>query len=198
MSKRRKWDIRTGRTVYDNPWINVREYQAVAPTGADALYGLVHMKRLALGVLPIESDGSILLVGQERFPFGSWSWELPEGGGGHDDPPILTAQRELAEECGLKAAGWAELMRDVHLSNSVTDERAWGYLAWDLSPETGFAPDASEDLEIMRVPFAEAVRMAVSGGITDVISLVMLLKADHLARTGSLPEPVARLLLGGG
>jgi 8-oxo-dGTP pyrophosphatase MutT (NUDIX family) len=197
MSKRRKWDIRTGRTVYDNPWINVREYQAVAPTGANALYGLVHMKNLALGVLPIDSDGSTLLVGQERFTFGRWSWELPEGGGRQDDPPLVSAQRELAEECGLRAAGWSELLRDVQLSNSVTDERAWAYLAWDLSPETGFAPDASEALEIMRVPFAEAVRMAVSGEINDAFSLVMLLKADHLARTGSLPEPVARLLLGG-
>ena len=197
MSTRRKWDIRTGRTVYDNPWINVREYQAIAPTGADALYGLVHMKNLALGVLPIDSDGSTLLVGQERFTFGRWSWELPEGGGRQDDPPLVSAQRELAEECGLRAAGWSELLRDVQLSNSVTDERAWAYLAWDLSPETGFAPDASEALEIMRVPFAEAVRMAVSGEINDAFSLVMLLKADHLARNGSLPEPVARLLLGG-
>jgi len=197
MSKRRKWDIRTGRTVYDNPWINVREYQAVAPTGADALYGLVHMKNLALGVLPIDSDGSTLLVGQERFTFGRWSWELPEGGGRQDDPPLQSAQRELAEECGLRAGGWSELLRDVQLSNSVTDERAWAYLAWDLSPEPGFAPDASEALEIMRGPFAEAVRMAVSGEINDAFSLVMLLKADHLARTGYLPEPVARLLLGG-
>jgi 8-oxo-dGTP pyrophosphatase MutT (NUDIX family) len=197
MSKRRKWDIRTGRTVYDNPWINVREYQAVAPTGADALYGLVHMKNHAIGVLPIDSDGSTLLVGQERFTFGRWSWELPEGGGGQEDPPLQSAQRELAEECGLRAAGWSELLCDVQLSNSVTDERAWAYLAWDLSPETGFAPDASEALEIMRVPFAEAVRMGVSGEINDAFSLVMLLKADHLARTGALPEPVARLLLGG-
>jgi 8-oxo-dGTP pyrophosphatase MutT (NUDIX family) len=196
MSKRRKWDIRTGRTVYDNPWISVREYQAVAPTGADALYGLVHMKRLALGVLPIDSDGSTFLVGQERFAFGRWSWELPEGGGGDDAPPLHSAQRELAEECGLRAGQWSELLRDVQLSNSVTDERAWAYLAWDLSPETGFAPDASEDLEIMRVPFAEAVRMAVSGEINDAFSLAMLLKADHLARTGCLPEPVARILVG--
>ena len=83
------------------------------------------------------------------------------------------------------------------MSNSVTDERAWAYLAWDFAPEGAYAPDAVEDLEIMRVPFTEAVRMAVAGEIRDAFSLVMLLKADHLARTGSLPEPVARLMLGG-
>jgi 8-oxo-dGTP pyrophosphatase MutT (NUDIX family) len=194
-TRRRKWDIRTGRTVYDNRWINVREYEAIAPTGAPAQYGLVHMKRLALGVLPIDADGNTILVGQERFPFGRWSWELPEGGGSHDDPPVLSAQRELAEECNLKADNWHELFRDVHLSNSVTDETAWAYLAWDLSPDTSLPRDPSEDLEIMRVPFAEALRMAVSGEITDVFSLVMLLKADHLARTGALPAPAAKLLL---
>lgn len=194
MKTRRKWDIRTARTVYDNPWINVREYQAIAPTGANALYGLVHMKKLAVGVVPIDADGSTLLVGQDRFAFGRWSWELPEGGGDLAQPPIEAARRELAEECRLQAAGWAELFRDVHLSNSVTDERAWAYLAWDLAPDEAHPPDAVEDLEIMRVPFAEALRMAVSGEINDAFSLVMLLKVDHLARAGGLPAPVAKLL----
>ncbi|MDZ4761150.1 MAG: NUDIX hydrolase [Alphaproteobacteria bacterium] len=191
------WTIRSGRTVYDNAWITVREYETQAPTGAPAGYGLVHMKNLALGVLPIDAEGRTILVGQQRFPFGRYSWELPEGGGKESASPLSGAQRELSEEAGLKARNWLPLLRDVHLSNSVTDERAYAFLAWDLSPDTSHSKDVSEDLTIRFVPFADAVGMAVSGEITDVFSLVMLLKTDHLARTGALPGPLAELLQGG-
>ena len=191
------WAIRAARTVYDNPWLRVREYEAVAPTGADALYGLVHMKKLALGVLPIDEDGSTRLVGQMRFTFGRYSWELPEGGGAEDAPPIEGAARELAEETGLSAGRWLPLLEDVHLSNSVTDERAYAFLAWDLAA-CAFAPgDACEELSVRRVAFGEAVRMAASGEISDAFSLVMLLKADHLLRSGALPDDLSQRMLRG-
>ena len=90
------------------------------------------------------------------------------------------------------------LFSDVHLSNSVTAERAYAFLAWDLEADASWEKDASEDLAVRYVPFSAAVRMAVSGEINDAFSLVMLLKADHLARTGALPEAVQRLILLGG
>lgn len=189
-----KWRIRSAKTVYTNRWISVREYNTVAPTGADALYGLVHMHNLALGVLPIDHEGKTVLVGQERFPFGRYSWELPEGGGPEEVAPLESAQRELAEECGLKAENWLPLLADVHLSNSVTDERAYAYVAWDLSPDGRFQADSSEELSVRRVSFAEAVKMAASGEITDAFTLVMLFKADHLLRTGGLPPELAKLM----
>jgi 8-oxo-dGTP pyrophosphatase MutT (NUDIX family) len=192
----RKWTIKSARTVYANRWISLREYQTVAPTGADALYGLVHMHNLALGVLPIDEDGCTILIGQERFSFGRYSWELPEGGGDPEGSSLEGARRELSEEAGLKAEHWLPLLEDVHLSNSVTDERAYAFLAWGLSPDQSFDRDSSEELSVRRVSFAEAVGMAVSGEITDAFSLVMLLKADHLLRTGALPGDLARLLQG--
>jgi 8-oxo-dGTP pyrophosphatase MutT (NUDIX family) len=188
------WRIKSARTVYSNKWISVREYQAVAPTGADALYGMVHPNNLALGVLPIDEQGNTILVGQQRFPFGRYSWELPEGGGPENLPPLESAQRELAEECRLQAAHWLPLVSDMHMSNSVTDERAYAFLAWGLSPDDSFARDSSEELSVRRVPFTDAVKMAISGEITDAFSLVMLLKADHLLRTGGLPSELSRLM----
>lgn len=193
----KKWRIKSARTVYANKWISVREYQTVAPTGADAVYGLVHMHNLALGVLPIDHEGKTILVGQERFPFGRYSWELPEGGGPEEVAPLESAQRELAEETGLKAENWLPLLADVHLSNSVTDERAYAYVAWDLAPDGRFAADSSEELSVRRVSFAEAVKMAASGEITDAFTLVMLFKADHLLRTGGLPPELAKLMRAG-
>ncbi len=195
MTTKPNWAIREGRTVYENRWIRVREYQAVAPTGAPALYGLVHMKNLALGVVPIDDEGCTFLVGQARFTFGRYSWELPEGGGPVEAPPLDGAVRELAEETGLQAANWLPLLADVHLSNSVTDERSYAWIAWGLSPSEDTEKDDSEELELRRVPFQQAVAMAVSGEITDGFTLVMLLKADHLARTGALPEALAALML---
>ena len=191
---RKPWRIKSVRTVYNNRWIAVREYQTVAPTGADALYGLVHPHNLALGVLPIDENGHTVLVGQQRFPFGRYSWELPEGGGPENLPPLEGAQRELSEECGLKAEHWLPLLSDIHMSNSVTDERAYAFLAWGLSADERFQKDSVEELSVRRVPFTDAVKMAVSGEITDAFSLVMLLKADHLLRTGGLPSELARLL----
>jgi 8-oxo-dGTP pyrophosphatase MutT (NUDIX family) len=189
------WRIKSARTVFNNPWVMVREYETVAPTGADATYGLVHMHNHALGILPIDADGHTILIGQQRFTFGRYSWELPEGGGPKDMSPLEGAQRELAEEAGLKAEHWLPLLADVHLSNSITDERAFAFIAWGLSPDHSFAKDSSEELSVRRVPFAEAVKMAVSGEITDGFSLVMLLKADHLLRTGALPPELASLML---
>ncbi len=188
------WRIKSVRTVYTNKWIAVREYQAVAPTGADAVYGLVHPHNLAIGVLPIDAEGHTFLVGQERFTLGRYSWELPEGGGPEHVPPLESARRELGEECGLKADNWLPLFGDVHLGNSLTDERAYAFIAWNLSPEGSFQPDSSEELSLRRVPFADAVKMAVSGEITDGFSLVMLLKADHLLRTGGLPRELSGLI----
>ncbi len=195
------WRRLAERPVYDNPWIRVTEYDAVAPTGAPALYGLIHFKKLAVGILPLDAQGRTILVGQHRFAFDDYSWELPEGGGDRDIDPLESAARELSEEAGLKAARWLPILSQVRLSNSVTDEVAHAFLAWELSDDASFAKDAWEDLTVRRVPFHEAVRMAASGEITDAFSLVMLLKADHLLRTGALektlPPDLIELMQGG-
>ncbi len=193
---RKHWRIRSARNVYSNPWICVREYDAVAPTGKPAQYGLVHIRNIAVGVLPIDDEGRTILIGQERFTFGRYSWELPEGGGDPERPPLDSAKRELSEEAGLRADNWFEILADAHTSNSITDERAYAFIAWNLAADTTFAPDGSEDLTVRRVPFKTALRMAETGEITDVFSLVMLLKASHLAMNGQLPEDLTRLLKG--
>lgn len=189
---------RTGdeRLIYDNPWIRVTEYDAVAPTGRPALYGLVHMKNLAMAVLPIHDDGTIVLVGQNRFALADYSWEIPEGGGKLDVEPLTSAKRELSEETGLQADHWQEVLR-AQLSNSITDERAVGFLAWGLSPcREGHQADDTEELVMARVPFREALDAAVAGHLQDVLTLAMLLRAYHMAREGALPGEMARAMLG--
>jgi len=98
------WRRDEGRVVYDNPWLKVTEYQAVAPTGAPARYGVIGFKTYGIAILPIHNDGTVTLVGQHRFVSGRYSWEIPEGGGALDVDPLESAKRELAEETGLAAA----------------------------------------------------------------------------------------------
>jgi 8-oxo-dGDP phosphatase len=190
------WLRGPARAVYDNPWIRVTEYAATAPTGRPALYGLVSFKNYAVAILPLFDDGTTLLVGQNRFPAGDYSWEIPEGGGPLEHDPLESAKRELAEETGLQAAEWHEVMR-AQLSNSVTDEQMFGYLALGLSPaRAGQEADDTEALETVRVPFREALDAAMAGHLPDMLTVAMLLKAYHMAREGHLAPALARAILG--
>ena len=188
------WTSQSEKLVYETPWLRVTEHAATAPTGRPATYGRVGFKNRAIAVVPLHDDGTVTLVGQNRFPFGRYSWELPEGGVPYDEDPLAGARRELAEEVGLAAADWREILT-LELSNSITDEHAYGYLALGLSP-VDIAPDDTEDLAVARVPFAEALDAAVRGWMPDVLTVALLLRVHHMAIKGELPAALARLVLG--
>lgn len=187
------WSVTSQKAVYDNPWISLTEYQTVAPTGRPALYGKVAFKNRAIGVVPLHVDGTVTLVGQHRFPHANYSWELPEGGAPLDEDPLDGAKRELAEEVGLLAGDWRQILT-MELSNSITDEFCHGFLAMDLTP-TATAPDETEDLAIARVPFGQALDAAVSGHMPDSLTVALLLRVHHMAVKGELPADLARLVL---
>ncbi len=198
MSKDRKvgpWVVTDAREAFDNPWIKVTDHNVVHPGGAPGEYGVVHFKNLAIGVLPVDENGMVPLVGQHRFPHDKYSWELPEGGGRRDVDPLASAQRELSEETGLSAKEWAPLC-GFDISNSVTDERAVCFLAWDLS-QGAAAPEPSEALTVKKVSFKDLLEMVMSGEITDSLTIVMTLMAYAKALRGELPAPISHLMLAG-
>jgi 8-oxo-dGTP pyrophosphatase MutT (NUDIX family) len=189
------WKRGPERVVYENPWIRVSHHEAVAPTGRPAQYGLVSFKNLAIAVLPLHDDGTVTLVGQNRFALADYSWELPEGGSPHGEDPLEGARRELAEETGLMAAEWRKVLQ-VQLSNSVTDERAMGFLAFGLSPcGPGHQHDDTEEIALVRPSFREALEAALAGHMEDVLTVAMLLRAYHMAREGELPDALTRAML---
>ena len=110
------------------------------------MYGTVHFKNQATGVVPIDENGNVILVGQYRFPLHAYSWEIPEGGGAHSVAALESAQRELREECGLSAKRWKEIV-SMDLSNSVSDERSTTFLAWELS-EVAAQPDETKSCRL--------------------------------------------------
>lgn len=182
------------RVRFDNPWMEVSERDAVAPTGHAAVYGVVHFKNIGIAILPLHEDGTVTLVGQHRYVAGAYSWELPEGGGALDVDPLDSAKRELAEETGLIAANWTKIM-EVELSNSITDERGVAFIATGLTPGPA-APDETEVIRTARIPFREALEQATNGNITDMLTVAVLLRAYHMASTGALPRALTQAMLG--
>ncbi|HCL83859.1 MAG TPA: DNA mismatch repair protein MutT [Chitinophagaceae bacterium] len=166
------WTILDQHEVYENPWIRVTEFQVINPSGGRGIYGKVHFKHLAVGIIPLDAEWNTWLVGQYRFPLDAYSWEIPEGGGRMDEDPVESAKRELLEETGLVAKEWTKICT-MHLSNSVGDEQAVLYLARDLEQQTA-EPDETEQLDIRKLPFDEAVRMMEAGFITDAMSIAAI------------------------
>jgi 8-oxo-dGTP pyrophosphatase MutT (NUDIX family) len=178
------WIIRNSRQVYDNPWIGLTEHQVITPGGNDGIYGIVHFKNIAIGILPLDHERHTWLVGQYRLPLGEYSWEIPEGGGHPDIDPLESAKRELLEETGLKAEKWREIQR-ISLSNSVTDERGIIYLAEVLTqyePE----PEDTEQLILKRIPFEEAYQLVINGTITDSLSVAGILRVKLMLEKDEL------------
>lgn len=172
------WKKHSSKVIYENPWMRVLEDHVTNPGGGENQYGHVHFKNRAIAIVPIDMHGNTWLVGQQRYTLGEYSWELPMGGGPLDEQPIEAAKRELQEETGLTAARWTELMK-LHMSNSITDEVGYVFVAEDLTQgKTAF--EETEDLEIKTLPLAEAVAMIEQGEITDAMSVAALLRVARL------------------
>ena len=167
-----KWTTLASKLVYENPWIRVREDRVLNPNGGEGVYGVVKFRNRAVAIVPIDDQGYTWLVGQQRYVLGDYSWEVPMGGHPVDLDPRDGALKELREETGLRAGKLTELMQ-VQLSNSVTDELGSAYLAQQLSlGETAFDP--TEQLQIRRLPFDDALAMALDGRIRDLFSIAVL------------------------
>lgn len=178
------WKLLNDAVVYENPWIKVHHQEVINPNGNPGIYGKIHFKNLAIGIIALDDEMNSWLVGQYRYPTEQFSWEIPEGGGKIGIEPLESAKRELLEECGLKAETWTEIMQ-MHLSNSVSDELAIIYVARGLTQHNP-EPEDTEQLEVKKVAFHTLVDMVMEGKITDSMSVAGILKAHLLHIQGKL------------
>jgi len=182
MDENNPWITLESRKIYENNWIGLTEHQVINPSGGKGIYGEVHFKNLAIGILPLDEELNTWLVGQYRFPLAAYSWEIPEGGGPLHLDPLDSAKRELLEETGIVAKEWQEIQR-MHLSNSVSNELAIIYIARDLTMGEA-EPEETEQLTLRKLPFEEAFNMVMRGEITDSMSVAAILKANVLLKQG--------------
>jgi 8-oxo-dGTP pyrophosphatase MutT (NUDIX family) len=190
------WSVKARSHPFENNWFRIEKNDVIHPGGIEGEYTVVRVRGVAVGVLPVEPDGSVHLVGQWRFPLARYSWEMPEGGAAPNEPTLDCAKRELAEETGLTAGAWTPIL-ELDLSNSITDEHGIIYLATDLKEGVAM-PEHTEVLRRRRAPFAEVLQRVTDGRIRDALTVAAVLRAHHMAVTGQLPAALAQAMLAPG
>ncbi len=173
------WTTLSREDIYENPWIKLEEHKVINPSGGKGIYGKVHFKNTAIGIIPLDEANNTWLVGQHRYVLNEWSWEIPEGGGPVGKTFLESAQRELLEETGLKAEKWTEIQR-AHLSNSVSDEVGYIFLAEGLSEGEHEREATEADMKVWKLPFREALQMVLDGKIIDSLSVMGILKVARI------------------
>ena len=175
------------RLLYESPWVRLREDRFQHRRGAQGQYVVCGFMRTACGVVALDEQDRVVLVGQWRYPLERYSWELPEGGGDAIESPYEAIRRELAEEAGLTAKVW-EPLAFFHPSNSSTEEEAFLFLATELSPAEGHHAEDDEELLLHREPFQDCLRRILSGEITDSLTVMALLALQ--ARRSGIRAPL--------
>jgi ADP-ribose pyrophosphatase len=167
-------------TVYEGRVITLVKDTVAMPEGGNSVREVVHHPG-AVAVVALDDDDHVVLLRQYRHPVGGYLWELPAGLRDADgEPPLETAKRELAEEVRLAAERWS-LLTTTFSTPGFCDELVLVYLAEGLSdvdrPE-GFTVEHEElDMEVQRVPLAEAVQRVFDGGIRNASAVIGLLAA---------------------
>ena len=162
----------SGEEVFSGKLLRVRRDQVRLPDGSDSVREYVRHPGAVVMVALFE-DGRVLLERQFRYPHGRDFIELPAGKLEPGEPHLETAKRELLEETGYVAADWRRL-GVLHPSVGYTDEAIELFLAKGLTKQEARLDDG-EFLEVLEVPFAEAIAMVRDGRITDAKSVAGLL-----------------------
>jgi ADP-ribose pyrophosphatase len=174
----RPWRTRSSRTIYQNPWLQLREDVVELPNGRTTIYGVVHTGT-CVGTLPFLDPDTVVLVRQYRYVAGRHTWEMPTGGVAPGEPIQEAAQRELAEESGYRA-GRLEPVSVYHASKSVMDETAHLFLAFDLARATDPpTPDETESFEVRPHRFQKVLGMVDTGEIVDSMTIIAVLQAER-------------------
>ncbi|MDI3340537.1 MAG: NUDIX hydrolase [Sphaerobacter sp.] len=187
VGRRLGWRRVATRWPFTTPWIRLRQDDVELPDGRQITYTYLDQPP-AVFVVPVTSEGQVVLIRQYRYPVDAWCLEVPAGGS-HDQPGVdLTelARQELREEIGATCVE-LEQVASFYTSNAHSNQESYVFLALDV--ELGQEPvrEVTEQIEIVPLPAAEALEMARRGWVSDGPSaLALLLCEEYLRRRGYL------------
>jgi len=168
------WKVLTSKDLYENEWIILQEDKVISPREKKSLYAWIKFKKRTVGIIALDEDKHLWLVGQYRYPIGQYSWEIPGGGALTDEDVLETAKRELKEETGLTANKW-QLILHMYTCNSITDEEVFVFLAKELF-HGKMELEETEHIILKKISSQVALEMINNGLITDAVSIAGLLK----------------------
>jgi ADP-ribose pyrophosphatase len=157
--------------------ITVTTDEVDLPNGYRAELEVVHHPGGA-AVVAIDAEDRVCLLRQYRYVAEGWIWELPAGKLEPNEPPLITAQRELVEEAGVSARQWDSL-ESYFSSPGIFTEVLHLYLATQIEHAVA-AHEKAEVIEVHWMPFAEAYDWAVSGKIRDGKTAIGLVRAHYV------------------
>jgi len=171
---RRPYDVVLAEVLADAGDVALRRDRLRWPDGTESSYGVLVAPDAAF-MVPVDDDGTTVLVRQWRHSWGCTSWEVPAGRLARGEDPLAGAQRELVEEVGLEADEWTSL--GITRGTAMTAARQHLFLARRLR-RVARSPEASEqDMVLRELPLAEAVEAGLSGEIVHAASIVALIRA---------------------
>ena len=158
-----KWETLSSKKIYENTWMQVTEDRVKTETGRMLTYGVVRKKPFAL-IVPWDGK-RLTLVRQYRYPRGASPLEFPQGHYEHESIEE-TAQAELREETGLRAASLRQIGR-LHIAAGFCSQECIVFLATDLTRGEAAREESEEDMEILAMTVDEFQNMLIQGNITD-------------------------------
>lgn len=163
--------------IYRGKILDLSKSRFESATKGEVEIEIVHHNGGA-GALPVFVDKTIALVHQWRYPLGRYSLEICAGRIEPGQTAEMAARRELEEEVGLRAAGLTKLC-EFNVAPGYCEERIHTYLARGLE-ESAQSLDDDEEIEVVRLPFAEALSLIRAREIDDAKSIITLLMAAPL------------------
>lgn len=181
------WRTLGSHEVYRNPWLTVTEYDVIRPDGGRGIYGVVD-PGANVTIVALEDDESVWLIREFSYPLQRARWILPTGRAEPGEGPLQAAQRELAEEVGLRAARWTYL-GGWALSGGVSTQISHAFLAQALEHGAA-APEVTERLEPRATSLRQAYADCLTGGLSDATVVLALWRAWTLLHgLDAVPAP---------
>jgi ADP-ribose pyrophosphatase len=159
--------------IYESPWVGLRRDIVLLPNGAEQEYHIVEISD-AIVVVPVRADGSIVMIGQYRYPHGKTHWEVPAGRIHDEEPPEVATHRELREETGYRAGRLVSLP-GFYPTNGISAHYSHAFVALDCVEEGPPQMDSSEQLIVRAFSVEEVERLIDAGRVADGFTAIAVM-----------------------